>query len=74
MAKESIKLIANNKKARHDYFLEENMRRELHFMVQRSNPCVWENAASRNLLSVLRTEKLLFMECIFPRMKKRKYF
>ena len=23
MAKESIKLIANNKKARHDYFLEE---------------------------------------------------
>ena len=24
MAKENIKLIANNKKARHDYFLEEN--------------------------------------------------
>ncbi len=38
MAKESIKLIANNKKARHDYFLEEKYEAELHFTAQKSNP------------------------------------
>lgn len=70
MAKESIKLIANNKKARHDYFLEEKYEAGIHFTAQKSNPCVWENAASKSLLSVLRTERSLSMACISLLMKK----
>lgn len=66
MAKESIKLIANNKKARHDYFLEEKYEAGIALHGTEVKSRVWENAASRNLFTVLRTEKLLFMECIFP--------
>ena len=35
MGKESVKLIANNKKAYHDYFIDENTRRELSCLVRR---------------------------------------
>ena len=38
MGAESIKLIANNKKAYHDYFIEDTYEAGL-------NPCEWENAA-----------------------------
>ena len=42
------KLIANNKKAYHDYFIEEKYEAgHGHFTARRSSPCVWENAASR---------------------------
>ena len=45
MGAESIKLIANNKKAYHDYFIEDTYEQGFLFTEQRLNPCEWENAA-----------------------------
>ena len=70
MAKESIKLIANNKKARHDYFLEEKYEAGIALHGTEVKSLRWENAASKSLLSVLRTERSLSMACISLLMKK----
>lgn len=42
MAKESIKLIANNKKARHDYFLEEKYEAGIALHGTEVKSCVWK--------------------------------
>ena len=63
MAKESMKLVANNKKAYHDYFVDEKYEAGIALY------SAWENAVSRNLSSVLRMEKCSYMECISARMK-----
>lgn len=70
MAKKEGKLIANNKKAYHDYFILENMRRESYCMEQRSNPSAWDSAVSRKRLSGSKTGRCLFMECMFLLMKR----
>lgn len=44
MAKETGKLIANNKKARFDYFIEETYEQAYVCMEQRSSLCAWVNA------------------------------
>ncbi len=43
MGKESKKLIANNKKAFHDYFIEEKYEAGIS-LAGKSNPCGWANA------------------------------
>ena len=46
MAKSNDKMVANNKKAYHDYFIAEiRSKRELLCTGQRLNHSVWENAA-----------------------------
>ena len=69
MAKQEIKLIANNKKAHHDYFLEEKYEAgvELHGTEVKSLRkgqcnlkdawCAWENAVSKKHLSALKRAK-----------------
>ena len=51
MAKEKgSRLIANNKKAYHDYFIEETYEAGIALHGTEVNRCVWENAVSRNRL------------------------
>ena len=50
--KKGMKLIANNKKAFHDYFIEDTYEAGIALAGTEVNPCVWANAASRNPLSV----------------------
>ena len=47
-----IKLIANNKKAFHDYFIEDTYEAGISLAGTEVNPFVWASAVSRNLLSV----------------------
>lgn len=47
--KPGIKLIANNKKAFHDYFIEDTYEAGIALAGTEVKSCVWENAASRNL-------------------------
>ena len=49
------KLIANNKKAYHDYFIEEKYEAGISLHGTEVNPCVWENAASKSPLSASKT-------------------
>lgn len=73
MAKESIKLIANNKKARHDYFLEEKYEAGIALHGTEVKSLRMGKAVLRVFLPVLRTERSLSMACISP-LVKRKYF
>ena len=67
MAKESIKLIANNKKARHDYFLEEKYEAgiALHGTEVKSL-----RMGKCSIKESFRTERSLSMACISLLMKK----
>ena len=60
--KPGIKLIANNKKAFHDYFIEDTYEAGIALAGTEVNPCVWENAASRNLLCGFRMGRFISME------------
>ena len=71
MAKESgIRLIANNKKAYHDYFIEDTYEAGIELAGTEGNPCAWESAALKNPLSRLSAGKFLFMECTSAPMRK----
>ena len=51
MAKEKgSRLIANNKKAYHDYFIEETYEAGIALHGTEVKCCAWESAVSRNLL------------------------
>ena len=66
MAKESgIRLIANNKKAYHDYFIEDTYEAGIEL--------VGTDAALRNLLSRSRKEKFLCGACISAPMRREIY-
>lgn len=54
---ESIKLIANNKKAYHDYFIEDNYEAGISLHGTEVKSLRMGNAALRNLLSASKTEK-----------------
>ena len=49
-SKESIKLIANNKKAYHDYFIDDKWELVLSCLVRKLSPSVWESAVLKRLL------------------------
>ena len=69
MAKSNDKMVANNKKAYHDYFILDKIETgiALHGTEVKS---VWENAVSKNPLSVLKMEKSLSTVCISVHMKR----
>ena len=46
--KKGMKLIANNKKAFHDYFIEDTYEAGIALAGTEVKSCVWANAASRN--------------------------
>lgn len=64
MSKESIRLIANNKKAWHDYFIEEKYEAGIELLGTEVKPCEWDIAALKNLLSAWKKEKYLSTECM----------
>ena len=68
--KKGMKLIANNKKAFHDYFIEDTYEAGIALAGTEVNLCVWANAVSKSLLSAWRTEKFTFTECTSVLMKK----
>ena len=72
MGKESgIRLIANNKKAYHDYFIEDTYEAGIELAgTQVKSMCEWENAASRNPLSRSTEERFSSGACISVLMKK----
>ena len=45
-----IKMVANNKKAYHDYFIDDKLKPGSSYSVPRSNRSAWVNAASRKHL------------------------
>ena len=49
--KKGMKLIANNKKAFHDYFIEDTYEAGIALAGTEVNLCVWANAVSKSLLS-----------------------
>lgn len=57
MGKTSIKLIANNKKAYHDFFIEDTFEAGISLHGTEVKSLVWENAASRKPSSGLKTAK-----------------
>ena len=50
MGKESFKLVANNKKAYHDYFIDEKYETGIELAGTEVKSSVWANAASRKPL------------------------
>ena len=61
--KPGIKLIANNKKAFHDYFIEDTYEAGIALAgTEVKSLFVWENAASRNLLCGFRMGRFISME------------
>lgn len=73
MGKESIKMIANNKKARHDYFLEELYEAGISLHGTEVKHSVWENAVSRSLSYTLNMGKSSYMVCISAHMKRETF-
>ena len=57
MAKQEIKLIANNKKAHHDYFLEEKYEAGVELHGTEVKSLRMENAVSKKHLSALKRAK-----------------
>lgn len=70
MAKTSTKLIANNKKAYHDYFILDTYEAGIALHGTEVKSLRMGNAASKNRLSGWKMEKFLSMECISVHMRK----
>lgn len=65
MGKESgIRLIANNKKAYHDYFIEDTYEAGIELAGTEVKSCAWENAALRSPLFRLTEARSLSTACI----------
>lgn len=65
MAKETKKLIAGNKKAFHEYFIEDKYEAGISLASrQRLNHCVWEDAVLKKLLYVLKRVRYMYTICI----------
>lgn len=62
--KESQKLIANNKKAYHDFFIDETYECGIALHGTEVKSMRMGNAASRRLSSALKTEKYSSTECM----------
>ena len=73
MGKESIKMIANNKKARHDYFLEELYEAGISLHGTEVKSLRMENAISRSLSYTLNMGKSSYMVCISAHMKRETF-
>ena len=69
-AKAQGKMIANNKKAYHDYFILDTYEAGIALAGTEVKSSAWENAASKNPLSVLRMGKCSSMECISVHTKR----
>ena len=70
MAKTNGKMIANNKKAYHDYFILDTYEAGIVLHGTEVKSLRMGNVASRSLLSALKMEKYLSMVCISVHMKK----
>ena len=70
MAKTNGKMIANNKKAYHDYFILDTYEAGIVLHGTEVKSLRMGNAASRSLLSALKMGKYLSMVCISVHMKK----
>ena len=70
MAKTNGKMIANNKKAYHDYFILDTYEAGIVLHGTEVKSLRMGNAASRSLLSTLKMGKYLSMVCISVHMKK----
>ena len=68
-AKAQGKMIANNKKAYHDYFILDTYEAGI-ALAGTEGKSLRENAASKNPLSVLRMGKCSSMECISAHTKR----
>lgn len=69
-AKAQGKMIANNKKAYHDYFILDTYEAGIALAGTEVKSLRMENAASKNPLSVLRMGKCSSMECISAHTKR----
>ena len=68
--KQGIRLIANNKKAFHDYFIEETYEAGISLAGTEVKSLRMGNAVLRRLLFVWSGEKFIFTECTLVLMKK----
>ena len=68
--KDVIKLIANNKKAYHDYFIDDKFETGIELYGTEVKSIRMENAASKKHLSGFRTARSIFMECTSIPMKR----
>lgn len=67
---DGIKLIANNKKARHDYFVEDSFEAGIVLHGTEVKSLDKDTAASKNPLLILIMGKCSFIRCISALMKK----
>ncbi len=70
MGKESVKLVANNKKAYHDYFIDEKHEAGIELYGTEVKSVRMENAALKNPLYGLKKVSFLFTECTSVHMKR----
>ena len=73
MSKETMKLVANNKKAYHDYFVDEKIEAGLVLHGTEVKSLRMGKCSIKNPLSVLKMGKCSFMECTFLPTKRETF-